>query len=100
MYNFLEYSGNYSMTSESLWDYYRDDVNDDENEIDNDIYRINNNKTITNKSFEYKTKIIGRTLVDDNALKAEVVVSLKYLSNYWRFLNLPLINCEVELDLS
>ena len=54
MYNLLEYSDNYSMTLASLWNYYRDEVNDDENEIENN-FRINN-KTTTSKSFKYKTK--------------------------------------------
>ena len=52
-------------------------------------YRINNNKTTTSKSLEYKTDIAGRTPVDSSRLDAEVVVPLKYLSNFWRFLNLP-----------
>ena len=34
MYNLLEYSNNYSMTSRSLWIYYRDEVNDSANETD------------------------------------------------------------------
>ena len=41
--------------------------------------------------------MIGRKLADNNTLNAEIVVPLKYLSNFRRFLNLPLINCEVEL---
>ena len=56
MYNLLEYSDNYSMTSESFWNYYRDQVNDNaykNNDAGN--YRINNNNT-TSKSFEYKAK--------------------------------------------
>ena len=53
MYNLLEYSNNYSMTSGSLWNYYRDEINDDANENASDN-RINNNKTIRSKSFEYK----------------------------------------------
>ena len=61
---------------------------------------MNNNKTIISKSFEYKTKLIGSTPDDSNISDAEVFVSLKYLSNSWRFLDLPLINCELELDLS
>ena len=61
MYNLLEYSDNCSMTSGSLWNYHRDQVNDDENENDNANNRINNNKTITSRSFEYKTKLIGST---------------------------------------
>ena len=56
MYNFLEYSDNYSMTSRSLQNFYRDEVNDDENENDNANNRINNNKARTSKSFKYKTK--------------------------------------------
>ena len=53
IYNLLEYSDNYSMTSGSLWNYYRDEINDDANENASDN-RINNNKTIRSKSFEYK----------------------------------------------
>ena len=48
MYSLLEYSDNCSMTSESLWNYYRDEVNDDANENgDAGNYRINNNMTTT-----------------------------------------------------
>ena len=86
MYNLLEYSGNYFMTSESLWYYYRDEVDDDENENDNNN-KINKNKTITSKSFEYKTKLIGN-MPNNSNVNAEVVVPLKYLSNFWRSLNL------------
>ena len=52
------------------------------------------------ESFKYNTKIIGRTPDDNNTLEREFAVPLKYLSNFWRFLDLPLINCEIELDLS
>ena len=55
MYNLLEYSDSYSMTSGSLWNYYGDEVNDSANEID-DNDKINNSKIITSKSFEYKIK--------------------------------------------
>ena len=58
MYNLLEYSDNYSITSGCLQNYYRDEVNDDTNENDGD-YRINNKKTTTNYFFEYKTKTIN-----------------------------------------
>ena len=84
-----------------MWNYYRDEVNDfasENNDANN--FRINNNKTTTSKSFEYKTKLNGSTPNNDNRLDAEVVVPLKYLSNFWRYLNFPLIKCEVELDLS
>ena len=88
------------MTSGSLRNFYRDEINDDENENDNATNKINNNKTITIKSFEYKTKIIGRTSDDNNTLNTEIVIPLKYFSNFWRFLNLLMINCEIELDFS
>ena len=65
------------MTSESFWNYYRDD---DVNENDYD-YTINNSKTTTRKSFEYKTKLIESKPADTNRLYAEAV-TLKYLSNF------------------
>ena len=49
MYNLLEYSDNYSMTSGSLWNFYKDEISHDVNEIDNANNRIDNNKTITSK---------------------------------------------------
>ena len=85
MYKLLEYRKNYSMTSGNFWNYYRDEVNDSTLENDDNGNQINNSKTMTSKSFEYKTKIIGR--MQGN------------LSNIWRYLDLPLINCEIELDL-
>ena len=63
MYNLLEYSDNCYMTSGSLWNYYRDEVNDVVNKSNAPNNKINNNKTITSKSFEYKTKIIGRMII-------------------------------------
>ena len=93
MYN-VEYSENYTMTLGSLWNYYRDEINDDENENNDDDNKINHNKTITCKSFKYKTKLIGSTTNNNNILDVEVVVPLKYLINFWRSLDLPLINCD------
>ena len=86
------------MISGSLRNYYRDEVNDSANETDDNDNKINNNKIITNKSFEYNTKIIRSTSNTNNILNAEVFVSLKYLSNFWRSLDLPLINRQIELD--
>ena len=60
---------------------------------------INTNKIITSKYFEYKTKLIGSIPDDNNTSDAEAVVLLRYLSNFWRSLDLPLINCKMELDL-
>ena len=62
-------------------------------------FRINNNKTTRSKCFKYNSKLIGRTTNNDYRLDTEVVVPLKYLSNFWRSLDLPSINCEIELDL-
>ena len=64
MYNVLEYNQNYSMTSGSFWNYYRDEINYDANENVNN--RINNSKIITSKSLEYKTKLVGSTPNNDN----------------------------------
>ena len=64
------------------------------------LVKKSNSKTITSKSFEYKTKLIGSTPNNDIMLDAEVVVPLKYLSNFWRYFDLPLINCEIDLDWS
>ena len=73
-------------------------MNDDANEIVAK-YRVNNNK-ITSKSFEYKTNRTGKTPAIASRLDTKFVVPLKYLKNFWRSLNLPLINCEMELDIS
>ena len=72
------------MTSGSLWNYYRDEVNDDVNENDDNGHKINNNIIITCKSSEYKTKLIGSTPNNNNVLGTEVVVLSKYLSIYFQ----------------
>ena len=77
MYNLLEYSENHSMTSGSLWNYYRDEINNDENKTNRFKNRLNSKKTRRSKSFEYKTKLIGSTQKDNNVIIAEVVVPLK-----------------------
>ena len=97
MYIFLEYSNNFSMTSRSLWNYYRDELNDSANEIDDNDNMINNKKAKTSRyktsirssSNEYKTKIIGRPSNNDSRLMGEVVVPSTYLSNFRRSLDLP-----------
>ena len=74
MYNLLEYNNNYSMASGSLWNHYRDEVIEDANE-NNEAGNcsINNNKTTTSKSFEFKTKIIGSTPGDNNTLEQKLM---------------------------
>ena len=85
MYNLIEYSNNiaiiYSNTSGSLWQYYKDDPND--------------NKT-QSESFKYKIKITGKPPAASNTKDVEIAVPLKNLSNFWRTLEMPLINCEIN----
>ena len=97
MHKLLKYSDNFSMTWGSLRNYYRDEVNKSAKEIDNNENMIKNNKTGANKSFKHKTKIIGSTSNSNSRLNADVVVLLKYLINFWKSLDLPLINCEIDL---
>ena len=85
VYNLIEYSDNYSNTSESLWQYYKDDPNDN---------------LTDSESFKSKVKITGNTPAAGNAKDVEIIVPLKYLSNFWRKLEMPLINCEVNLILT
>ena len=76
MYNLLEYRGSYSITCWSLQNYYRDGVNNAANENENNRaidFRINNYKTTTSKSFEYKTKLIGSTPDNASRLNTESV---------------------------
>ena len=61
---------------------------------------INNSKTTTSRSFEYKTQIIGSMLIDNDTLGTKVVLPSKYLSIFWRYFNLLFINCKRELALS
>ena len=78
VYNLLQYNDNYSMASESLWNCYRDELNDDANEHNTDKYRIDNSRRVTSEPFEYKTKIIGITKAKDNILYTEVVIPINY----------------------
>ena len=90
MYNLIEYSDNYAKTTGSLWQYFRDEpVDDDDDDDDDDIE--------DSKSFKSKIKITGKTPNDDNEKDVEIMVPLKYLSNFLRTLETPLINCEVNL---
>ena len=68
---------NYSMTSGSLYNYFKDEVNDGGNENNPDSYRIDSSKTVTSQFFEYKTKTIVSTPNDNDVLNMEVVAPLK-----------------------
>ena len=116
MYNLLEYSINYRKTIGSLYNYYRDELSDD-----NDNDNFGNIKVVNSKVFKYKNKIIGNAYNVDSTIapagggarvanpdydannsgkkSIELAIPLKYLANFWRALNIPLISCEVSLEL-
>ena len=96
MYNLLEYSKNYRKRTDSLWNYYRDQPSSAIGD---------NNKThsiLNSESFDYQANFMDSGVTHDNLAKndVKVVVPLKHLSNFWRHLDIPLINCEVELILT
>ena len=105
MYNLLEYSKNYRKTIGSLYNYYRDELSDD---ADNNNF--DNIKVVNSNTFKYKNKIIGNTYnvnagadgydVNKNGTQeVELAIPLTCLGNFWRALNIPLISCEVSLEL-
>ena len=105
MYNLLEYSKNYRKTIGSLYNYYRDELSDDA-----DDNNFDNIKVVNSNTFKYKNKITGNTYNVDAGAQAydvnkngtqevELTIPLKYLGNFWRALNVPLISCEVSLEL-
>ena len=91
MYNLIEYSNNSSAT---LCQYKRYEP-PEANAID-DLTVDNSN------SFKYKVSLLGNPVVADNIAKGsvKVVVPLKYLSKFFRSLEMPLINCKIKLNLT
>ena len=94
MYNLIAYSDNYAKTTGSLWRYCKD------------IPARNNNNNIINftednltDSFNSKVKFTGQS-GDDGTKDVKIMVPLKYLSHFWRTLEIPLINCEINLILT
>ena len=90
MYNLIEYSDNYVKTSGSLWQYYRDEPNDN---------------LAVSESFKSKIKMTRKSPNNNNnnnnnEKDVKIMVLLKYLSNFWRTLEMLLINCEVNLILT
>ena len=85
IYNLTEYSDNYAKTTGNLWQYFRDEPND--------------NLAIS-ELFKSKIKITGKSPNKDDEKDVEIMVPLKYLSNIWRTLEMPLINCEANLILT
>ena len=85
MYNLIEYRDNYAQTSGSLWQYYKDETNDN---------------LADSESFRSKIKITAKTPDNDNEKDVEIMVPLKYLSNFWRALEMPLVKIEFNLILT
>ena len=75
-YDLIEYSDNYAKTSGNLWQYFRDEPN---------------GNLADSESFKSKIKITGKTPNNDSEKDVEIMVPLKYLSNFWRTLEMPLI---------
>ena len=105
LYDLLEYSKNYKKTIGSLYNYYRDELTDDA-----DDNNFDNIKVVNSEAFKYKNKITGNTYnvdagaqgydVNKNGMQeVELAIPLKYLGNFWRVLNIPLISCEASLEL-
>ena len=95
MYNLIEYSNNYSDTSGSLWKFKRDEVPANDADLS-----INNSQ-----SFRDKTALLEKTANDVNNTNSSVkdakkVAPLKYLSNFWRSLEMPLISYKIYLELN
>ena len=95
MFNLIEYSSNYSKIKGSLRFYSKDEAINFNNDIEN---------TDDFKSFKYKAKFLGNAVAQSTPIqvngilkKTEIAVSLKYLSNFWRSLEIPLIICKIEL---
>ena len=98
MYNLIEYSDNYADSSGSLYRFKRDEcpMNDAENPL---------NVALDNStSFNYKASLLGKATdadANDRSLKnTKIVVPLKYISNFFRSLEMPLINCKIHLELN
>ena len=86
MYNLTEYSDNYSNTSGSLWDFKRDEIVDNA-EVTNDDNA---------PSFKYKANLIGNTETDGTKKGVKIALPLKYLSNFWRPLEMLLIKLSLN----
>ena len=93
IYNLIEYSDNYQDSSATLYQYKRDEPPE--------ANAINDLTTNTSSSFKYKVELLVNPVLDGNIAKRSVkVVVLKYLSNFFRSLEMPLINCKIKLNLT
>ena len=94
MYNLIEYSDNYSDTSGSLWQFKRDEIEGDV-DLTVDYNHVPNNSS----SFKYKSSFIDDLSQVGTRNNVKIVAPLKYLINFWRSLEIPLINCKVKFSL-
>ena len=94
MYNLIEYSDSYQDSSATFYQYKRDKPPE--------ANGINDLTTDTSSSFKYKVSLLGNPVVANNIarINVKVVVPLKYLSNFFRSLEMPLINCKIKLNLT
>ena len=94
MYNLIEYSDNYQDSSATLYKYKRDEPPEDD--VVADL------TTDNASSFKYKVSLLGNPVLNGNKTKrsVKVVVPLKYLSNFFRSLEMPLFNCKIKLNLT
>ena len=95
MYNLIEYGGNYSDTWGRLWQFKRNEsaVNNDGNPVDVSTANLS--------SFWYKSSFFKPLTAADNGefKNVKITVPLKYLSNFWRCLEMPVINCKIYFEL-
>ena len=93
MYNLIEYSDNYQDSSATLYQYKPDEP---------PANLVNNLATDTSSSFKCKINLLGDPDVANNIarLNVKIVVPLKYLSNFFRSLEMPLINCKIKVNLT
>ena len=94
MYILIEYSDNYQDSSATFHQYKRDEPPE--------ANAINDLTTNTSSSFKYKVRLLGNPVVVNNIarINVKVVVPLKYLSNFFRSLEMSLINCKIKLNLT
>ena len=94
LYNLIEYSDNYQDSSATLYQYNRDESPKDD--------AVADLTDVNSSSLKYKISLLGNPVVANNIAKinVKVVVPLKYLSNFFRSLEMPLINCKIKLNLT
>ena len=95
MYNLIGYSDNYEETSGSLWQFKRDEVPADNADLTVDNF----------ESFRYKAALVVKTTgavnnTNSTVKNTKIVAPLKYSKNFWRSLEMPLINCKIHLELN